>query len=51
MNKIVMSSLGCIVTMTLAASPAAIGAELLTNPGFEDTDSDGGYGDGWGCVR
>jgi hypothetical protein len=28
----------------------ATGQELLTNPGFEDTDNNGSYGDGWGSF-
>jgi hypothetical protein len=29
---------------------SATGQELLTNPGFEDTDNNGSYGDGWGSF-
>ncbi|MEO0530877.1 MAG: PEP-CTERM sorting domain-containing protein [Planctomycetota bacterium] len=36
---------GCVA---LAAVP--VHAELLTNPGFEDTDTDGNQGDGWGSF-
>ena len=35
---------------TLLASTPAYGAELLTNPGFEDLDTDTNYGDGWGSF-
>lgn len=37
--------LGCL---TLVAAPSQ--AELLTNPGFEDTDMDSNQGDGWGSF-
>ncbi len=44
--------------MVAAVSTAALlslgmntaSAELLTNPGFEDTNTDGNYGDGWGSF-
>lgn len=33
----------------LLATPA-VATELLTNPGFEDTDTDGNFGDSWGSF-
>lgn len=38
-------ALGCFAVV---AAPSQ--AELLTNPGFEDTDMDGNQGDGWGSF-
>lgn len=35
---------GCVIGASASAQ------ELLTNPGFEDTDMDGNYGDGWGAF-
>jgi hypothetical protein len=34
----------------LIVSGPATAQELLTNPGFEDTDTNGSYGDGWGSF-
>ncbi|MGP1273140.1 MAG: hypothetical protein ACTS22_07390 [Phycisphaerales bacterium] len=41
-----------LCTLIGAASLAApaLGQELLFNPGFEDVDADGNYGDGWGSF-
>jgi hypothetical protein len=39
---------GALVAVGLVSAPAS--AELLTNPGFEDTDTNGSYGDGWGSY-
>lgn len=33
--------------LLLALGTGAYGQELLVNPGFEDTDTDGNFGDGW----
>ena len=38
-----------IIAAALVCAPAA-GQELLFNPGFEDVDTDGNYGDGWGAF-
>lgn len=40
--------LACVCALTLAAAPAAMGQNLLYNPGFEDLNSDTTFGDGWG---
>lgn len=40
-----------IAALTLAGvSVGTAQAELLTNPGFEDTDANGSQGDGWGSF-
>ena len=47
-----MRRIGCILVLTAGvaglAGPAS--AELLFNPGFEDVDNDGNFGDGWGSF-
>lgn len=39
----------CVIA-ALVCPAAVVHAELLTNPGFEDTDMMGGEGDGWGSF-
>jgi hypothetical protein len=38
------------VCFLLAAMPNSASADLLVNGGFEDTDMDGDFGDGWGSF-
>ncbi len=42
----IMLAMAC--ALTLAAAPAAMGQNLLYNPGFEDLNTDSTFGDGWG---
>ena len=42
-------ALTLIAAAALTASPVTA-QELLVNPGFEDLDADGNYGDGWGSF-
>lgn len=39
-----------LMTAILAVATTASANELLTNPGFEDTDNNGSVGDGWGSF-
>lgn len=38
-----------VSAIAIAASPA-LATNLITNPGFEDLDTDGSFGDGWGSF-
>lgn len=42
--------IGCVTLAAFAVGGTSTAMELLTNPGFEDTDTDGNVGDGWGAF-